>query len=170
MLVRNLLVAFTLVSSSFVSADCSDDVQVEYGVYTAHLITDRSTVNEDNNFVSVNYNCWTVARLDNSYNDPTITLGYHFPLSGILPSVGTFSGDNLSVGFGLIHGYGENSKYFPSILQVGGDLELLWYVVPELTVWGSDFKIDHPWSDNVGVRTRLFGEVSQTSLVLRFSL
>lgn len=161
-LVRILTVVFAMFlsygayadSDYWMPRDCEDTVEIEYGIQTVHLISDRSKVNEDNRFTAVTAGCWQFASFINSYHDQTYAIGRAVTMT-----------DNFSIGFGLIKGYGVHTKSFPDIFILADDL--LWYIEPEVKLWASNLGINARWADNVGVKTRLLGEVWQSSLTAR---
>lgn len=153
-LVRILTAVFAMFLSYGAYAGCKGNVEIEYGVKTIHLISDRDTVNEDNKFTAATVNCWHFARFINSYGHLTYTAGRTISIT-----------DNLALGFGLINGYGVNAKNFPEIFRIGD--EFLWYIEPEVKLWANNVGINTIWADNVGVKTRLLGEVWQSSLTAR---
>jgi hypothetical protein len=156
--VLSVLVVF-MTGVQGVQAACQKDTEVEMGVYTQHLSGDRSKYNEFNEFLGVSVNCWQFAKFLNSHHDEvefdgnSVAIGY------------TIGSHYVSASLGVIHGYGEYAENFKT--NRIGNTGLIWYFVPEVTVW-DDYDL-LPFSEymTVGVRGRLFGDVVSITLVFR---
>ncbi len=118
----------------------ADDFEIEMGLATHHWIS--TGLYEDNQLIGTGYHNWEIATFVNSFGDRSYSAGYRWNWPGWL-----------SLSTGVIHGYRENSNWFP--LRV--DDEIIYVVL------NAEPKFDGP----LGVRLRVLGEATMLSVVVR---
>lgn len=132
--------ALFLIALPFSNQSVADDFEIEMGLATHHWVSDD--LYEDNQLIGAGYHGWELATFVNSFGDRSYSAGYRWNGPGWL-----------SVSSGLIHGYGENSNWFP--LRV--DEEVIYVVL----------NIEPTTNGPIGARLRVMGEATMLSVVVR---
>lgn len=137
-----------------------DYLRTEYGMYTKHLRSDRTKLNEYNRFFGVQCDWLQFSQFVNSYY-----------LDGWSAGVAVNKGF-IGMGVGFIHGYDDNLQYFPDEVVFG---DFLFYFTPEIIIGVENvsqvFGVSNQWIKQYGVEDvkvvgRLFGEVVTVNLAV----
>jgi hypothetical protein len=138
-----------------------ENPRVEYGLYTHHVISDRHEVNEVNEMLGIQCGGWQLATFQNSYKGTEV--GYDATTYAVGYSLEF--GRNINVGAGVFTGYKDKAAQMPEFIHTGlGDL--IWYIAPQVVVWGDQVGIKS--LSGIGVGARLHGEVFSMSLVSKW--
>lgn len=118
----------------------ADKFEIEMGLTTHHWVTEG--LYENNQLVGAGFKNWELGTFVNSFGDRSYSAGYRWRLSR-----------SFSLSTGVMHGYGDNAKWFP--FRVNDEVI---YVV---------FNAEPPVDGPLSLRLRVMGEATLVSVVVR---